>query len=261
MKPLARRSLLQTLALSTALPWLAPALAQTPAPAAWGKVAFEAKSFADVLKALGATASESKDIALQVDEIPGNSSAVDIAVQSKIPATSEIAFIIDKNPNALAAVFQMLPGSDPAMSTKFKMAQSSKVFALVKAGDKYYYTSRDVRITIGGCVGNTEAAVAGNTTIRAKQQADATQVRMLVGHVMESGQRRDEAGKVIPAWYIQNISMTAAGKPVMQAQWGAAVARNPLLVFSFKGAKVGDKLQLNWADSRGEKKSSEAVVG
>ena len=96
--------------------------------------------------------------------------------------------------------------------------------------------------------------------IRAQAQGDKTTVRVLVSHEMESGQRKDAAGKTVPAWYIQNISATHNGKTVMSAQWGPAVSKNPFMQFSFNGAKAGDKLAVSWTDSKGEKRSDEVVV-
>ena len=96
--------------------------------------------------------------------------------------------------------------------------------------------------------------------IRAQAQGDKTTVRVLVSHEMESGQRKDAAGKTVPAWYIQSISATHNGKPVMSAQWGTAVSKNPYMQFSFKGGKVGDKIVVTWVDNRGEKRTDEAVV-
>ena len=96
--------------------------------------------------------------------------------------------------------------------------------------------------------------------IRAQAQGDKTTVRVLVSHEMESGQRRDAAGKTVPAWFIQNIVATHNGKTVMSAQWGPAVSKNPYMQFSFKGAKAGDKVTVSWTDSKGEKRTDEAVV-
>ena len=96
--------------------------------------------------------------------------------------------------------------------------------------------------------------------IRAQAQGDKTTVRVLVGHEMESCQRKDAAGKIVPAWFIQEISATWNGKIVMSAQWGTAVAKNPFMQFSFKGGKAGEKIVVNWIDNRGDKRSDEAVI-
>jgi sulfur-oxidizing protein SoxZ len=96
--------------------------------------------------------------------------------------------------------------------------------------------------------------------IRAQAQGDKVTVRVLMSHEMESGQRRDAAGKLVPAWFIQSVSATCEGKPVMNAQWGPAVSKNPFLQFAFKGGKAGDKIVVTWIDNRGDKRTDEAVV-
>jgi sulfur-oxidizing protein SoxZ len=96
--------------------------------------------------------------------------------------------------------------------------------------------------------------------IRAQAQGDKTTVRVLVSHEMESGQRKDAAGKTVPAWFIQTINATWNGKTVMSAQWGTAVSKNPFVQFSFKGGKAGDKIVVSWTDNHGDKRSDEAVI-
>jgi sulfur-oxidizing protein SoxZ len=96
--------------------------------------------------------------------------------------------------------------------------------------------------------------------IRATLQGDTVEVRVLMQHEMETGQRKDAAGKVIPAWHIQQVTATNNGKTVLQAQWGPAVSKNPFLSFKFKGGAKGDKVQVTWVDNRGDKRTDEAVV-
>ena len=96
--------------------------------------------------------------------------------------------------------------------------------------------------------------------IRAQAAGDKATVRVLMGHEMETGQRKDGAGKVIPAWYIQELSASHNGKPVLSAQWGPSIAKNPFLQFNVKGAKAGDKIVVSWVDNRGDKRSDEATV-
>jgi sulfur-oxidizing protein SoxZ len=96
--------------------------------------------------------------------------------------------------------------------------------------------------------------------IRAQAAGDKTTVRVLMSHEMETGQRKDAAGKVIPAWHIQEVSAEHNGKTVMTAQWGPAVSKNPFVQFVVKGAKVGDKISVTWVDNKGDKRTDEAVV-
>ena len=96
--------------------------------------------------------------------------------------------------------------------------------------------------------------------IRAQAAGDKATVRVLMAHEMETGLRKDAAGKTIPAWFIQEVSALLNGKTVMTAQWGPSVAKNPFLQFNVKGAKAGDKIGINWVDNKGDKRSDEAVV-
>ena len=96
--------------------------------------------------------------------------------------------------------------------------------------------------------------------IRAQASAAGATVRVLMSHEMESGQRKDGNGKTIPAWHIQNITASLNGKPVMTAEWGPAVSKNPFLQFNIKGAKAGDKVAITWKDNKGDSRTDEATV-
>jgi sulfur-oxidizing protein SoxZ len=77
---------------------------------------------------------------------------------------------------------------------------------------------------------------------------------------METGQRRDSAGKLVPAWFIQEVTASHNGKPVLTAEWGPAVSKNPFLQFTIKGAKPGDKVSITWKDNKGGTRTDEATV-
>lgn len=96
--------------------------------------------------------------------------------------------------------------------------------------------------------------------IRAQAAGDKTTVRVLMSHEMETGLRKDASGKLIPAWFIQEVSAALNGKPVMSAQWGASISKNPFLQFTIKGGKAGDKVSVSWLDNRGDKRTDEATV-
>ncbi len=96
--------------------------------------------------------------------------------------------------------------------------------------------------------------------IRAQVAGDKATVRVLMAHEMESGQRKDSAGKLVPAWHISEVSATHNGKLVLTADWGPAVSKNPFLQFSVKGAKAGDKIGITWKDNKGESRTDEATV-
>ena len=96
--------------------------------------------------------------------------------------------------------------------------------------------------------------------IRAQAAGDKTTVRVLMSHEMETGQRKDASGKLVPAWFIQEVSAQLNGRTVMTAQWGPAVSKNPFLQFVVKGAKAGDRIGVTWVDNRGDRRTDEATV-
>lgn len=102
--------------------------------------------------------------------------------------------------------------------------------------------------------------MADPTRIRAQASGDKAIVRVLMSHEMESGQRKDAAGKTVPAWFIQEVTVQHNGKPVLNAEWGPAVAKNPFLQFSVRGAKTGDRIAVLWKDNKGDTRTDEVSV-
>jgi len=96
--------------------------------------------------------------------------------------------------------------------------------------------------------------------IRATLQGDTADLRILMMHPMETGQRKDARGEIVPLHFIQNVVVTHNGKVVLDAQWSQAVARNPFLGLRVKGAKAGDKIAVTWTDNKGDKRTDETTV-
>ena len=96
--------------------------------------------------------------------------------------------------------------------------------------------------------------------IRAIASGDEVEVKILMRHIMESGQRKDADGKVIPAHFIKNVTVKSNDKVVLDASFGTAVSKDPFLSFKFKGGKKGDKLVVNWTDNGGDTRTDETVV-
>ena len=142
------------LALLAAAGWLRPATAQAQGQA-WNKAAFDTHSLAETMQALGGgEPMQSKDIVFfQTPDIAENGAVVPVGITSNIPKTESIAILIEKNPNMVAAVFDIPAGTDATVSTRVKMGQSSNIVALVKADGKYYVAAKDVKVTLGGCGG------------------------------------------------------------------------------------------------------------
>ncbi len=121
----------------------------------WNKGAFETKSLNDTVKALGGmSAAESKDISfVNVPDIAENGAVVPVGAQSKIPKTEMIAILVEKNPNSLAAMFTLPEGTEAIVSTRVKMGQTSNIHAVVKADGKFYFATKEIKVTLGGCGG------------------------------------------------------------------------------------------------------------
>jgi sulfur-oxidizing protein SoxY len=155
-----RRNILQAtggatvLGLAMAAGLFRPGTAWAQAPA-WNKAAFETKTLADVVKALGgATPVESKDVVfVNSPDIAENGAVVPFTIASLLAKTESIALLVEKNPNILAANFAIPEGTEPTVGTRVKMGQTSNVIALVKADGKYYYAAKEVKVTLGGCGG------------------------------------------------------------------------------------------------------------
>ena len=122
--------------------------------ATWNKVAFGAKNPADALKGIGATgAADSKEVLIDLPQIAENGAVVPIEVTSKVPGTTSIAVLIEKNPFPLCAQFDFMEGALPYVKLNAKVGESSVVRVVAAAGGKHYTATKEVKVTIGGCGG------------------------------------------------------------------------------------------------------------
>jgi sulfur-oxidizing protein SoxY len=151
-----RRNVLKTCSGAALMSLLAAAGIIVPgmALAEWNKAAFDAKSMADTLKALGAGApADSKDVQVTGPDIAENGAVVPVGVSSTLPNVTMVAILIEKNPNALAASFTLPEGTEANVQTRVKMGQTSNVYALVKSDGKFFMATKEIKVTLGGCGG------------------------------------------------------------------------------------------------------------
>ena len=151
-----RRNVLKSGSGAALLTVLASAGIITPgmALADWNKVAFDAKSMADTLKAIGAgTPADSKDVQVTGPDIAENGAVVPVGVSSTLPNVTMVAILIEKNPNALSATFTLPEGTEANVQTRVKMGQTSNVYALVKSDGKFFMATKEIKVTLGGCGG------------------------------------------------------------------------------------------------------------
>lgn len=96
--------------------------------------------------------------------------------------------------------------------------------------------------------------------VRAVMTGDKVDVKVLMSHVMETGQRKDAEGNIVPAHYILKVTATCNGREVLSSDWGPSVSKNPYLAFRFKGAAKGDKIAISWTDTAGESRTDEVKI-
>ena len=128
-----------------------PATAQ----AAWTATAFESKTLADAVKALGGAAPvESKDVIVTGPDIAENGAVVPVGCSTALPGVKRMMLMVEKNPSVLASVFDVTDAVDASLTTRVKMGQSSNVFAVAMMGDgKVLYAVKEIKVTLGGCGG------------------------------------------------------------------------------------------------------------
>lgn len=125
------------------------------AKAEWNKAAFSSKALDEAFNAMGISSPEVNATAIQltVPEIAENGAVVPVTVVSTLPHVEQISIFVDKNPNVMAANFVFPAGTEGMVTTRVKMGQTASVVAVVKADGKYYRTSKEVKVTAGGCGG------------------------------------------------------------------------------------------------------------
>jgi sulfur-oxidizing protein SoxY len=152
-----RRTLLKGAGASSALAAAVAAGVLRPTQvwaAEWNKTAFDAKDIDGALKGMGvAGAADSKDVTIKAPDIAENGAVVPIEVASNVPNTQQLSVFIEKNPSPLAASFDFANGAQPSVAVRVKMGQTSNIKVVAKADGKFFTTSKEVKVTIGGCGG------------------------------------------------------------------------------------------------------------
>ncbi|MBK7261538.1 MAG: thiosulfate oxidation carrier protein SoxY [Rubrivivax sp.] len=149
-----RRQMLQrSSAVVTALGGLG--LLPQAAQAAFNAPAFEAKTMADLVKALGVSMpTESKDVTIIGPDIAENGAVVPVGCASSLPGVKRLLILVEKNPNMLCAMFDVSDSVEPSFNTRVKMGQSSNVMAVaITADNKVLFSHKEIKVTLGGCGG------------------------------------------------------------------------------------------------------------
>ncbi len=231
--------------------------------------AFEARRFQELLAALGGSDPvESPLLRLSAPDMADDGSSVPLGIGTALAGVRQLLLLAEHNPSALIASFRPGQGIAPDFSLQAKLVESSEVYAVALLADgQACFARKSILVVKGACGAGASGILAepgadgpAPIRIRAQQVGDRVVVRALVSHVMESGQRQDGSGKLVPAHFIEQISATHNGITVLAADWGPWVARNPVLRFELRGARPGDRITLSWRDNRGQSRSDSAVV-
>ena len=131
-----------------------PSLAQAQS-GAYNSAAFEAKTMADLVKALGGSAPvQSKDVSVTGPDIAENGAVVPVGAASTLPGVKRLLILVEKNPSVMAAMFEISDAIEASVSTRVKMGQSSNVYAVAMMADgKMLFAQKEVKVTLGGCGG------------------------------------------------------------------------------------------------------------
>lgn len=230
--------------------------------------AFDARSLADALAAIGGTPADSKALLIDVPEVAEDGAIVPVSVISKLPNTEEIHVLVEKNRWPLAASFKL--GRQTELAHRGALQDGREHPGLgrrqgrrpaVQRGARDQGHGRRLRRLREPFTGSEGTNMAEPMRIRATQIDDVTDVKVLMAHPMETGLRQDGKGGAVPAHYITEVTVTHRDVVVLQAMWGPSVAKNPFLGFRFRGAAKGDKLSVAWVDNKGDRRSDTAVIG
>ncbi|MAA74859.1 MAG: thiosulfate oxidation carrier protein SoxY [Salinisphaeraceae bacterium] len=148
-----RRSLLKAVGAATALAAAGMVPLRALAAMSRPEKAFEATDPQGAMTALGDSAAESDQIELETPDIAENGAVVPISVTSKLPKTTRISVLVEKNPNPMSAMFMIPEGTEPFIQTRVKVAETGNIYALVEADGKLYKASSQTKVTLGGCGG------------------------------------------------------------------------------------------------------------
>lgn len=232
--------------------------------AVWNKTAFQAENTVDAEKGLSISHEmESKDIEIVAPSHAENGAIVQVAVHSHIANTEAIAILVDKNPTALIGNYLFHHAAVPWMVTRIKMAETSDIKVIVKSGNQYFTATQQVKVLENGCGGtsSSQEPFKSSMKIRAKLiDKNMTQIKAIITHPMHTGYGKDDTGKLIPAHFIQLVTIKHNQQPVIEMQLGTGISKNPYLTFHLNQAKLDDKITVVWHDNLGNSEQAETIV-
>ena len=227
------------------------------ARAAWPQAAFDAKGVADAVKALGGAApQENKGVTLTAPDIAENGAVVPVACACTLPDVKRLVLLVEKNPNTLAAVFEINEALEPsfahageagAVEQRLCGGADGRRHGVVRSKGSQGDFGRVRRVTLADrrlpqpaeprpWMNDTGVErMSDPMRIRAQAQGDKALVRVLMSHEMETGLRKDSAGKTVPAWFIQEVERVAQRQAGVQRVVGHGDLEEPLCSVHHQG--------------------------
>lgn len=96
--------------------------------------------------------------------------------------------------------------------------------------------------------------------LRAKMKGDKAEIKAIITHPMHTGKvKNKESGELIPAHFIEQVTVEADGKTILTGDWGGSISKNPYFSFRY-GGKAGSKIKLTWKDNKGESDTAETTI-
>jgi len=229
--------------------------------AAWATQAFEAKQVDEVYTALHISSpTPAQDMQIEAPQKAENGAVVQVELLGAAPAgdIQQLRLLAAANPTPLIASFNLADNVLPRLVTRVKLAQSGDLMALQQRADGQVQAQRrGVIVLEDGCASSErEEPFASSMKMRARlMEATAkpplTELKIIILHPMRTGRSKDEAGRPVPAHFMQTMQVTHRGKVIVDAQTGTAISRNPYFTFYLIDAQEGDAIEVNWQDNLG----------
>ena len=225
-----------------------------------------------VIEATGGAEVRTGAVTLDLPGVTQDGSSVPVSVsvdrdRAGGDSVEQIVLLALGNPSAEVAEFRIDPSEvEPRLSTRIRLDRTQTVVALARTGQGAWLgEAKEVRVTVSGCIsrGTPAAEALMQARVRAtppSRPGEASEVRTLITHPMETGLRRDRDGEIIPQRLLTSLHGELGDRTILEARFHRAVAANPYLLFSVTPREPGT-LTLSWAEEGGATARETLTIG
>lgn len=263
---------LHTVTRRRALKWLAYSaigLWSSRVFAAWNKSAFEATQTDIALQALQIKQSAiDNNIHITAPDKAENGAVVQVQIEwlgQPSPIAKSIALLAEKNPTPLIAKFDLSPIMLPRIVTRIKMAETEQLFALVESAAGFASQKKLITVLEDGCASSDhEEPFVSSIKMRARKTQEKAQsqveLKIIIVHPMRTGRSKNDDGQFMPPHFMQTMLVTLNDKPIIEAQTGTGISRNPYFTFFLRDGQIGDTIKVSWQDNQGYTGQDQVVI-